>query len=548
MICREHLFAALTSDFPLSMPTFRIGWMNLLFWKVQNPKITWGISNSVLDSMECKTISVNGWLTFTLKIDSWYHMLSCGFRVNVSATKAAHHFKTSKMQDFVELHNCRSFFFFGCGAASFVSPVFAPSSFVRGVWRARLALKVTWRETRVVQQNPAAFWNGYQWWVSTFTCQFLPTRMLTKIRNAKKHHHGGFDHQNHLKAAGYKNDATLSKFVWIQILLHCACQHKNSVQYYVEKEWKGNKYRCLLVLMGWVYRYIIYIDNRRAAELSSCHIVHGSRSRWVGASASAVCLMRAAIHPSPSWTAVKNTEFKKGQFKRSEWSYKVNNNLQWTSWNTCAREDSHEWTHFTTMPQCCGWFHLPPLNPSWALKFASWAAHSGEERYQEYLMPQRNLPCLCGFEELFQMQAWHVQYGNQLYINSWISSKHIETTKDWWPDELFPSTPHFLTEGTLQMFKYFGHYGHWFLANQGPAPWPHGDLDQLFNPHQGTEVDHSWHFFAASWNYYFWWIQNPHHRNACKSIPIHMIPYIHIRTIYTDTYLWYNSNQYKSYA
>lgn len=112
MICREHLFAALTSDFPLSMTTFRIGWRNLLFWKVQNPKITWGISNSVLDSMECKTISVNGWLTFTLKIDSWYHMLSCGFRVNVSATKAAHHFKTSKMQDFVELQNFRSFFFF----------------------------------------------------------------------------------------------------------------------------------------------------------------------------------------------------------------------------------------------------------------------------------------------------------------------------------------------------------------------------------------------------------------------------------------------------
>lgn len=146
---------------------------------------------------------------------------------------------TSRPQRCKTSLNCTTFvpFYFRCGAASFVSPVFAPSSFVRGVWRARLALKVTWRETRVVQQNPAAFWNGYQWWVSTFTCQFLPTRMLTKIRNAKKHHHGGFDHQNHLKAAGYKNDATLSKFVWIQMLLHCACQRKNnSVQYYVEKE------------------------------------------------------------------------------------------------------------------------------------------------------------------------------------------------------------------------------------------------------------------------------------------------------------------------
>lgn len=124
MICREHLFAALTSDFPLSMATFRIGWRNLLFWKIQNPKITWGISNSVLDSMECKTISVNGWLTFTLKIDSWYHMLSCGFRVNVSATKAAHHFKTSKMQDFVELQNFRSFFF----SAAELPPLFHQSS------------------------------------------------------------------------------------------------------------------------------------------------------------------------------------------------------------------------------------------------------------------------------------------------------------------------------------------------------------------------------------------------------------------------------------
>ena len=43
-------------------------------------------------------------------------------------------------------------------------------------------------------------------------------------------------------------------------------------------------------------------------ELSSCHIVHGlwlkgSRSRRVGASVSAVCLMWA--DPSPSWTALR---------------------------------------------------------------------------------------------------------------------------------------------------------------------------------------------------------------------------------------------------
>ena len=54
-----------------------------------------------------------------------------------------------------------------------------------------------------------------------------------------------------------------------------------------------------------------------------------------------------------------------------------------------------------------------------ALNFASWAAHhSGEERYQEYLMPQRNLPSLCGFEELFSNAGltWPVSkiYQNQL--------------------------------------------------------------------------------------------------------------------------------------
>ena len=117
---------------PLWHLTSRFSWLPVVldegicrFWTIQNPKITWDPSNSVLDSMEGKAISVNGRVTFTLNIDSWYHMLSCGFRVNVSATKAAHHFKTSKMQDFVELQDFRSLFA-RCGAASFVSPVFAP--------------------------------------------------------------------------------------------------------------------------------------------------------------------------------------------------------------------------------------------------------------------------------------------------------------------------------------------------------------------------------------------------------------------------------------
>lgn len=59
-------------------------------------------------------------------------------------------------------------------------------------------------------------------------------------------------------------------------------------------------------------------------------------------------------------------------------------------------------------------------------------------------------------------------------------------------------------------------------------------------------VGSCWGFIG--WNCHLWWIQNPHHRNACKFIPIHMRPYIRIRTIYTDTDLYYNSIQHKSYA
>ena len=148
---------------------------------------------------------------------------------------------------------------------------------------------------------------------------------------------------------------------------------------------------------------VMSVDNRQALFLPHGSLSLVERFSFALGGRVSQCSLLDVGWPISVLDGFKNTEFER---VNSSEATKLTNICSEPHETIVVQERIHiEWTHFTkTMQPCCGWFHLPPLNPNWALKFASWAHHSGEERYQEYLMPQRNLPWLCGFlRNYFQM-------------------------------------------------------------------------------------------------------------------------------------------------